>query len=91
MGSVKEIHQNGNGIDTRNFANSLSGLADQLRLIEQKITMNTDNEIQQTYRTQLKEINRTRSTIKKATKKQMQNTEKIVLSNLAFKARKRLS
>lgn len=91
MTIIKEINQKVHGIDKRKFGNSIVTLTDQLRLIEQKITMSTDNNIDNNYQVQQEDINHTHATIQKITKKQRRNTEKIFSSNFVFKAKKRLS
>ncbi len=91
MAIIKDINQKVHGIDKRKFRNSIGDLADQLRLIEQKITMGTDNSIVFNYQEQQKEVNRVYSSVQKITNRQKKNTDKLLMSNYTTKAKKRLS
>ncbi|MFB4169184.1 hypothetical protein [Virgibacillus sp. JSM 102003] len=91
MSIIKDMNQKVHGIDKRKFRNSIGDLADQLRLIEQKITMGTDNSIDFNYQEQQKEVNRVYSSVQKITKRKKRNTDKLVMSNYSSKAKKRLS
>ncbi|SEQ26970.1 hypothetical protein SAMN05216232_2090 [Virgibacillus subterraneus] len=86
MAIIKDMNQKVHGIDKRKFRNSIGDLADQLRLIEQKITMGTDNSIDINYKEQQKEINRVYSSVQKITE-----SDNLLMSDYAPKAKKRLS
>ncbi|SDQ55338.1 hypothetical protein [Virgibacillus salinus] len=86
MAIIKDMNQKVHGIDKRKFRNSIGDLADQLRLIEQKITMGTDNSIDINYKEQQKEINRVYSSVQNITK-----SDNLLMSDYAPKAKKRLS
>ncbi|QKY69179.1 hypothetical protein [Lentibacillus sp. CBA3610] len=81
------------GIEKRKFANALSDMGNQLRLMEQKITMMTDNRVQEDYTSQQKELNHITYTVNKLHRKQQkQHTEKLVPGRFTFNhAEKRLS
>ncbi|MFC4557350.1 hypothetical protein ACFO3D_03905 [Virgibacillus kekensis] len=60
MGILKEADENFYGVDRKEFAGSLAKLNDQLRLIEQKLTVFTDNEINRLYRIRRSELSHLR-------------------------------
>ncbi|WP_164668794.1 hypothetical protein [Virgibacillus doumboii] len=88
---MMDLRKNVQETEKKKFANTLSGLADQLRLIDQKITMSTDSDIQQNFYNLKREIDGLNSTVKKISRKRMKNTKKIILPNFTFNARKRSS
>ncbi|TMN23709.1 hypothetical protein [Lentibacillus cibarius] len=75
--------------DKQNFANALASMADQLRLMEQKVTMAADNTIREQFQLNKEEINRATYIVEKLAKKhtQLQNQlqEEINVSNTAKK------
>lgn len=78
------------GLNKRKYANAVSDLADQVRWIEQRISMSVDNTISQNYRMQQKDIKRTRSSLIKLTKQNKQN-KNVGLPTFTNKVKKRLS
>lgn len=86
-----DMNKNVQGIEKRKFTNSLSALADQLRLIDQKITMCTDNDIQQEFYSQKKKMSNLDASVKKISVEQVKYKKKITLSSFTFKGKKRTS
>ncbi|GAA0600073.1 hypothetical protein GCM10009001_15580 [Virgibacillus siamensis] len=74
-------------LEKQTFADAISGLTDQIRIMEQKYTLKVDDTILQTFHEQQKRINRTRSSMKKLAKQKPE----IKLSAPNFKVRKKLS
>ncbi|TRM12542.1 hypothetical protein FH966_13015 [Lentibacillus cibarius] len=75
--------------DKQNFANALASMADQLRLMEQKVTMAADNTIREQFQLNKEEINRATYIVEKLAKKhtQLQNQlqEEVNVTNTAKK------
>lgn len=67
--TVEVIAISENGVNKKEFEASLQKISDQLRWIDQKLTMKVDNEIWQSFQNQQNVINYTQSIIKKAQKK----------------------
>lgn len=86
------LSQNVDKNEKRNFANALSDMTDQLRLMEQKITMITDNRVQEHYVSQQNKLNHITYTINNLHRKQQMENKKLVPSHFAFNnTEKRLS
>lgn len=67
--AAKEIVISKNGVNKREVEILLQRISEQVRWIDQKITMKIDNEIWQNFQSQQNEINFTKSIINQAKKK----------------------
>ncbi|SFA74387.1 hypothetical protein SAMN04488072_101349 [Lentibacillus halodurans] len=92
MIKVTTLGQKVDGNQKREFTNALSDMADQLRLMEQKITMITDNRIQDHYETQQQKLHHITYTVNKLHRKQQIKIKKLVPSRFTYNhSKKRLS
>lgn len=66
--AVEEISIPRRSINKKEFEVSLQQVSDQIRWIDQKLTMKVDNEIWQSFQDQQNEINFTKSIINRARK-----------------------
>lgn len=74
-------------LEKQKVVDAISGLADQVRIMEQKYTLKVDDTILQNFHEQQMKINQTKSSIKKMEKQKPE----IRLSAPNFKVRKKLS
>ncbi|WP_077326620.1 hypothetical protein [Virgibacillus siamensis] len=74
-------------LEKEKFADTISELSEQIRLMEQKYTLRVDDTILQQFHVQQQQINRTKSSIKKLSKLKPE----IKFSAPNFKVRKKLS
>lgn len=92
MSKMKTLTPKVDGSEKRDFANALTDMTDQLRLMEQKITMITDNRIHEHYETKQAKLNNITYKVNTLHRKQQLKITKIVPNRFAFNnAKKRLS
>ncbi|MFD2760832.1 hypothetical protein [Lentibacillus juripiscarius] len=63
------------GTDKQHFADAITGMADQLRLMEQKIAMAADNSVRDQFRTNKDELSRAQFRIEKLVKTHVQTQD----------------
>ncbi|MBT2214230.1 hypothetical protein F3157_09775 [Virgibacillus dakarensis] len=61
--AARRLSYSNNGMDRQTFANSLQQISDQLRWVDQKLTMKVDNEIVDAFYSQQKKINKIQANI----------------------------
>ncbi|PAV29463.1 hypothetical protein CIL05_11395 [Virgibacillus profundi] len=62
--AAKKLNHSSGGVDKKNFEDSLQRISDQVRWIDQKLTMKIDNEVWQNFQDHQNEIRYTKSIIK---------------------------
>lgn len=89
MAKAASLNQKPDGVGTTDFANKLTEVTNQLRLMEQKITMSTDRCIQGDYENHYQNLNRITYSVNKADLKFQTELNMLVPSRFTFKKPKK--